>query len=175
MALLIPQGKGKHAPQMLYAITAIFFIQVENRFRVRTAAISVAAAFQFRPELRVVINLAVKGDPDGAIFIAHRLVAGGRKIDNSQPPLTKPNGSGSPNAFIIRAAVSDHPVHALNEGRINGLVRIKMELAGDATHRRYRSTSSASLYTSIPKRCAAATAFSSTKGEIINLRLARRL
>ena len=45
-----------------------------------------AFALQFPAQLGEVINLAVVGNPDRAVFVAHRHVAVGRKIENRQAP-----------------------------------------------------------------------------------------
>jgi hypothetical protein len=45
--------------------------------------------FQSRPEFTVVVDFAVKNDPDSPILVGHRLMAA-PDIDNRQPTMAEP-------------------------------------------------------------------------------------
>ena len=60
-----------------------------NDLGVRVRLEAVAVPFQFDPQLSKIINFAIISDPDRPIFIAHRLFACGREVDDAQPPMTQ--------------------------------------------------------------------------------------
>ena len=75
----------------------------------------VSLQLEFVAKLAVIVDLAVEDHPDAAILVRHRLCAAG-KIENRQPAETKCDVAIRPEAFVIRASVSNrigHPPHAL--------------------------------------------------------------
>ena len=78
----IPDCKRKHAAQMLHAVRAILLIQMHNDLGVALRREHMPARQQRRAQLTVVIDLAIKRNPDRAILIRQRLMAAGRKIDD---------------------------------------------------------------------------------------------
>src|ERR1043165_2802721 len=83
----VPDGKGEHAAQAGQAIATVFFIRVNDRFRVAGRFELMAPGFQILPQLLEVINFAVESNPYGSVLIAHRLAGFGAKVDDREPPV----------------------------------------------------------------------------------------
>ena len=78
---------------------------------------TVPLALEVAAQIGEVVNFAVVGNPDRAVFVAHRHVAVGRKIENGQPPAAQPNvpairETALPEPGIVGAAVRLHLRHA---------------------------------------------------------------
>ena len=67
--------------------------------------------FERGPQRRVVVDLAVEGDPESAGFVAHRLMAA-LDIDDAQPPLAEMRPGIVIEAKIVGAAMADRLGHA---------------------------------------------------------------
>jgi hypothetical protein len=72
-------------------IRAFLFVKVDDDFRVRVGNKVVAFALQLTAKLGEIVNFAVVGDPDRAVFVAHRHVAVGRKIKNGKAAAAEAN------------------------------------------------------------------------------------
>src|SRR5690349_8696569 len=83
-AALVPEGEGKHPAQAANHVTAPLLITVHNHFSVSVRTKLMASRYQFGAQLLEVVDLAVEGDPDGLILIAHGLMAGGREINDGE-------------------------------------------------------------------------------------------
>ena len=79
----------------------------QNDFGVGMAAKRNAARGQRRPHVLVAVNLAVVDDDVAAIGRDHRLMAGGRQIDDRQPAMDQSNAGLpiNPHAVVVRPAV----------------------------------------------------------------------
>jgi hypothetical protein len=66
----------------------------------------------------MIINFAVIGDIERAVFIRHRLMAGGN-INNAQTAVTQSDVAIYEETFIIWAAMLDHVAHPLQNGTRN--------------------------------------------------------
>ncbi len=74
----VVQGEREHAPKPLQQpFDAPLFVTVEQNFRVRVRPEAMPPGDQLRPQLAIVVDLAVIDRPNRAVFVAHRLVAGG--------------------------------------------------------------------------------------------------
>src|SRR4051812_21135589 len=80
---LIPQGESEHAAQVLHAVAAPFAVALENDLRVGMSPEVLHP--EFFPELDVVVDLSIEGDPVSRAIV-HRLVAG-TQINDAQPPM----------------------------------------------------------------------------------------
>ena len=84
-AVLIPQGQGKLAPQMLEHARAVILPEVGNHLGVAVGPEVMAPALQLGTQLRIIEQLAVVDHGHAVIFIADRLPAVGQS-DNAEPP-----------------------------------------------------------------------------------------
>jgi hypothetical protein len=80
----VPQRKREHAAQVVDAVRPVLLIQVQDGLAVGARAVGVAARFQARPVLGMVIDLSVEDEPQAAILVAHRLIARD-EVDDAQP------------------------------------------------------------------------------------------
>ena len=131
----IADGKCEHAIQPIQALHTVLFVKMNHCFRVGMRAKTVPLALEVAAQIGEVVNFAVVGNPDRAVFVAHRHVAVGRKIENGQPPAAQPNvpairETALPEPGIVGAAVRLHLRHA-GEGLRVAPVRD----SADAAHR----------------------------------------
>src|ERR1700686_1245141 len=108
----IIDGEPEHATQLLDAVGAHFFVQVNDDFRVGMRVEMMAPAFEFGSKFGEVVNLAVENNPGIAIFVEDRLMASG-EINNTQAAHAQTGAVGDVEPFIVGAAIYD-PIH--NEG-----------------------------------------------------------
>jgi len=98
----------------------------------------VSAGHKLLAQLLKVINLAIKNDLYRPVFVAHRLLPGG-KIDNREAPMRKPDATGIvksyglEKAFAIGATVSNRVGHA-PERCSKVIASTRRQIAGNSTH-----------------------------------------
>ena len=85
----VVNGEGKHAAQPREKCRAPDPVAVQQRFGVAVTAEPHPELFQFPTQFRVVVDLAIENDDIASGFIAHRLRAGFRKIDDGQARVTE--------------------------------------------------------------------------------------
>ena len=90
----------------------------------------------------VIVNLAVIGDDESSVGGNHRLMPGGRKIDDRQSAMNK-RGSGfgvDPDALVVRPAICKARGHPFGDGVdvAAGNLGCRADEACNAAHR-YRS------------------------------------
>src|SRR5262249_36953708 len=76
---------------------------------------------QVAPKLLIVVNFPVEDDPDRAIFIAHRLMAG-REVNDAEPSHPDPGAPIHINAVIVRPAMADPVTHRSDALFVSGLL-----------------------------------------------------
>ena len=69
-----------------------------------------AGGFELRPDVGVVVDLAVEDDPDRAVFVDERLMAG-RQIDDAQPAVAERRLIVHEQPGIVRPAMRDDVAH----------------------------------------------------------------
>ena len=79
----------------------------------------VAEPLELGPDLRVVVDLAVEDDADGAVLVRHRLHRRLGEVDDREPPEAEPDAAvvGDPGRGAVGAAVRDRVAHARDERR----------------------------------------------------------
>src|SRR5438105_9301855 len=112
----IPQRNGKHSTKTLDAIDAPLFESMQDNLCVgviRLPAVS-CATLKLWPDLGMVVDLAVKGDPKGLVLVAHGLRGSDRKINNRKAamPQTHSGIGRDPGTGAIRSAMADRVEHA---------------------------------------------------------------
>ena len=86
--------------------------------------------FQFRADGLMAINLAVVDDDVAAIRRDHRLVTGGRKIDDGKPAVDERDAGicVDPHAIVVRSAMLQRRVHRC--GNVVKIVRRRARQTG---------------------------------------------
>jgi len=128
----VPYGEGKHASKVLYTVRPIFFVQVNDGFRVAVGAVLVTQRLQLLPQGGMVVDFAVENNPDRAVFVAEGLVAG-REIDNTKPSHADSNGSGRIDSLVVRSAMDHGGTHPPESLRLNPRAS-ELHDPGDAAH-----------------------------------------
>ena len=119
-ALNVEDREAPHAVEALEAGLAPLGIACEQHLGVGLGMKSMTAALQLASKVAVVVDLAVIDDPQSAVGGAHRLVAGGRRIENRQTPVPEPQAarqhhrpsdmSGRRLERVVAAVAPDLPV-----------------------------------------------------------------
>ena len=83
----VPDRQCEHALEAAHEVGSLFLIEMNECFRVGARSVGVTLRLQLFPQAGVVVDLSVEGNPDRAVLVRHRLSAGGRQIDDRQPPV----------------------------------------------------------------------------------------
>jgi hypothetical protein len=91
LLLAVPQGKGKHAAEVVHAIDAPLFPGMHDGFGIGAGAEGMAESGQFRDQIDEVVDLAVEHHPDAVILVRQGLLTGG-DVDDRQATVTEDRG-----------------------------------------------------------------------------------
>ena len=89
LARFVPDREGEHSVEFGEALESVLFVRLQENLDVGLRAEDAPAAPKFLAQLDVVVNLAVKGQPDRLIRVDERLTARARKVDNRETPMTE--------------------------------------------------------------------------------------
>jgi hypothetical protein len=129
----IPDRKGEHSTQIVDAFLGTFLIQVDNDLRVSGGLELVTARKQSLTQLRIIVDFAIKDDPNRAVLVGERLGACAQ-VDDRKPKMAETNRTAKIYAPSIRATMTHDIEHSLNLGSLDSSREIEMELTGDAAH-----------------------------------------
>src|SRR6185369_17401372 len=107
---LVPERKREHPAQVFDGVRTELLVEMDDRFGVTRRTEHVSAAREPRPQLAVVVDLAVEHDPDGAVLVRHGLVSV-LEIDDAQPPHAEGDAVAEMDAFVIRSTVRHRAAH----------------------------------------------------------------
>ena len=110
---LVPNDKGEHAPKLLQNFFSVFLIAVKNHFRISFCCKAVPLVNQILPKSLIVIDLSVKQQGLGAVFIENGLSAA-REIDNGKPPEAQGNIFVHIVVSVVRPPVNDPVRHGVD-------------------------------------------------------------
>src|SRR5207302_2889059 len=136
LRLFVPDRERKHPVKLVDGVRPELFVEVHDRFCIASRLITVPLAFERPAQRGMVVDLAVEGDPHGAIFIAHRLLARARHVDNRQAAMREPDRAGNMQASPVGAAMAHHVAHADQAIGLSALARIELENSSNGTHQR---------------------------------------
>src|SRR5204863_4107729 len=106
------QREGPHAVEPVRQARAPFAVAVQEHFAVGMVGLKkMAASLEFRAELGVVVDLAVKNKDEIAIGGSHRLMAA-FQIDDGKAAMAEEDGAVVPESAIVRPAMSEAGGHA---------------------------------------------------------------
>jgi hypothetical protein len=88
---------------------------------------------QFFAEFDKIVDLAVKDQPERAVFVCHRLETVGRQVDDGEPPVDKPGASADMRALAIGPPVSEPLRHGCKESAFRPAA-FKAVLSCDPAH-----------------------------------------
>ena len=78
----IPNRERKHAAQSRQHVLATFFKKMQQHFSVGVGFKNVSARQQFFTQRAVIVDFTVEDDAQRAVFVGHRLIAGGGEIND---------------------------------------------------------------------------------------------
>src|SRR5215470_6000041 len=113
----VPDGKGKHATQMLNAVFPVFLVEVDYGFGVALRTVRVPASKQLFAQGAMVVDFSVKNYPQCPVFIAERLMAG-CEVDDAEPAHPDAHPALRVNAIVIGAAVGHDVAHTPQDGGV---------------------------------------------------------
>src|SRR6476660_3495767 len=110
----VPDGQSEHTPETRNGAAAPLFVGMHDRLGVAVRVERVTRPLEIGAQLLKVVDLAVEHDPDGAVFVVNRLMAGG-EIDDAQAPHAECDTVVDPDALVVGAAMTDHVAHSVGE------------------------------------------------------------
>ncbi len=110
--VLVPDHEREHAADLLQQVHAPLLIAVQQHFRVAFGGEGVARRDQFLTQRLVIVDLAVEGDDQRAVFVVDGLLAAA-EVDDAQPPVPQRGVLVDVMALVIRPAMRDDVGHAL--------------------------------------------------------------
>ena len=110
LLFLVPDDEGKHAPQLVQQLFAVFFIAVEEHFRVGGGLEHMTCLQKVLFDFPIIVDLPVEGEDFATVLVQNGL-ASAFQVDNGKPP--KPQGDGTVHIIIrvVRATVTDGVRH----------------------------------------------------------------
>ena len=90
---LVPQGEGEHPDQAVEHGDAQTAIQGQQHLGVAAGVEHLAGRLAFRPQLAVIVDLAVEDDAQGPVGAGHRLRPGLGQVDDRQPAVGQADGA----------------------------------------------------------------------------------
>jgi hypothetical protein len=118
-ALRVPERDSEHSAQLADVVRSVFLVEVQVDLGVARRAEAVPAPFEGRPQLEVVVDLAVLDDLDRAVLVPDGLVAAG-EVDDGKPARRQSDRAVDERARAVRAAVAQRLVHGLERPRVDG-------------------------------------------------------
>ena len=129
----VPDGEREHAAEALDRAVAPFLVAVDDDLGVGAGAEAMAARRQVRPHVGEVVDLAVEDGPDGAVFVAERLIAG-REIDDAEPPVSEPDAGRDVIPGGVGSTMRDRVGHRGQHAAVDRTKRVVVEAPGYAAH-----------------------------------------
>ena len=130
----VPDGERKHAVDLFEETLSSLEVEMQQNFGVGGRAKAMTTLRQPLGEAGVIVALAIVGDPHRPVLAAHRLMAGGRQVDDRQSAMAKSDIAAQHMAAVIRPSMRDQLRHPFEEARIRARPRIELEDSGDAAH-----------------------------------------
>src|SRR5450432_372255 len=129
----IPNRECEHSAQMLHALATVLFVDVNDGFRVAMCTITMSSRLKLFPQSGMIVNFAVKYDPDRAVLVAERLVPR-RNVNDAQAPHCDSNTAFDVNALVVGAAMRHGRAHPPQHLRIDLRVPVKLHYSRDPAH-----------------------------------------
>src|ERR1019366_7550565 len=106
---------------------------MEDYFGIAARLEAVAASFEIRAQLQVVVDLTVAFNRDCAVLVCHRLVPAS-DVDDREPTHAHPHAARTVEPLIVRTAVL-HRIRHHTEFVLGGRAPVQTHHAADAAHR----------------------------------------
>src|SRR5215510_1304225 len=100
LCLPVPKGEGKHAIKVLRTLSSPLLVGMDDDFCIGVGVERVAGRAQLTRQLLIVVDAAVKGHPDAAVFVGERLPSA-FGVDDRQTPMPKSNRAVTIHTFTV--------------------------------------------------------------------------
>ena len=130
----IKKSEGEHAVEVVDAVFAPFFVCVNDNLGVGPGVEVIPESFQLDAHLLKVVNLSVVGDHHVTALVRHRLMTGGRKVNDCETAMAEPDGPIRVVPFAVRPAMGNDVGHALEQANRNRFAA-KIANSCNATHK----------------------------------------
>jgi len=114
----VPDGESEHAVEAFQqTVDPPFPVAVNEDLGVgMIGAKSVTGVFQLAPERKMVVDLAVEGDPNGTVRVGHGLGGSIGKVDNGEPAVGEADATvlGFPASLSVWSPVRHAVAHGLH-------------------------------------------------------------
>src|SRR5438552_1613453 len=128
----VPDRQREHAVEPRDAVGPVVLVEMDDRLAVARGREAMAARLELRPELPIVVDLAVAHDPHRAGLVHQRLRAAGH-VDDGEPAVSERRLAVDPASLAVRPALREggrHPVH-----QVGGVeTTLRADQACDSTH-----------------------------------------
>src|SRR6185369_6613554 len=103
----VPDRQREVALDEADEVLAFLLVEVDQGLGVGPGAVAVTPLFEAAPQRRVVVDLAVESDPDGAVLVRHRLPSRGTQVDDGEAAMRQAERliGAEIEAGVIRAAM----------------------------------------------------------------------
>ena len=130
----VPNCQSEHSVHAFEEFDAILLVEMNQRFGVARGFVNVPLANQFGAYRTLVIKFAVIRNPDGAIFVRHRLATTG-DIDDREAAMSQCAGAVEVEAIAIGASMGDSSGHPFDDGAVSGAM-FSVDESSDSAHRK---------------------------------------
>ena len=131
--LRVPHRDREHAPQPLGEARPVLLVEVDEHLGVGVRrAEAMAGRLELRPQLGVVVDLAVLDDDDPPVLVGDRLVAA-LEVDDREPPRGQPGLAEHHLARAVGPAVHERVAHGAQQRGIDG-PPVSADDAADPAH-----------------------------------------
>src|SRR6185312_14615761 len=132
--LPVPNRECEHTVETLNGAGTPFSEGLDHDLGVGGRLEMIAKRQQLFPQFLEIIYFSVVRNDESAIRTDHRLGRGGAEIDDCKAAMAEPDGTLRPVTVAVGTAVRQHAAHPLQYGEGGGAT-VRIEVAGDATHR----------------------------------------
>jgi hypothetical protein len=94
----------------LEAVLSFFLVEMKDNLGIGLGGELVSPTEEIFSQFEVVKDLAIEGDPERGILVAHRLVAAS-EVNDTEPGVRETNATLHMESGIVRAAVRKHTHH----------------------------------------------------------------
>jgi hypothetical protein len=133
----VPERKCEHAAQMMHDIGTPLLVSVHDCLAIAVAAEPMASRHQFGSQLAIVVDLTVRYQPDGLVFIRQRLSTRSR-INDCKTSVRECDRAFQVDVAAIGAAVFEPRIHGVGHVAPRWSA-VKVQMTGDAAHQRSES------------------------------------
>ena len=102
--------KREHAAEPVNAIVTPLLVGVDDGLGVGPRTVAVPALLEIAPDCGVVVDLPVVDDPDRAVFVRERLLAGAQ-VDDAQTPVGEDGVGVAVQADLVRSPMRKDVTH----------------------------------------------------------------